>query len=469
MDRALTGVVIDPGHGGDDPGAIGNGIIEKDLNLLISKYMYDRFRESGVPVKITRTTDETLDQTTRVNRILDTFGNGKDVIVISNHINAGGGDGAETIYALRNNSTLARTVLEEIEKEGQNIRKYYQQRLPSNPIKDYYFIHRGTPNTEALIVEYGFLDSTKDDVSQLKNNWQRYAEAVVRAILKYKNIPYTPTAESGYYIVQKGDSLWSISNKYEITVDELKQINNLTSNTLQIGQTLKVTLEEEKIPEDFLLYTVKSGDSLWKIAQEYDTTVSTLMSTNNLASSSLSINQQLLIPKKKEIEIIEKPTEGITYTVMSGDSLYSIANKYGTTVDAIKQANNLTNNLLSIGQELKIPIAETIVEEVPEEPTVGGVNYIVQKGDNLYSIANKYGTTVDAIKQANNLTSNTLQIGQVLLIPGTTEYATYIVKSEDTLYGIANKYGTNVTQLKTINNLTSNLLQVGQELLIPSD
>ena len=87
---ALTGVVIDAGHGGSDGGAVGNGIVEKDLNLLISKYMYDRLRELGIPVKMTRTTDETLDSTTRSKRILDAFGNGKDVIVISNHINAGG-------------------------------------------------------------------------------------------------------------------------------------------------------------------------------------------------------------------------------------------------------------------------------------------------------------------------------------------------------------------------------------------
>ncbi len=90
MDRALKGIVIDPGHGGKDPGASGNGIIEKDLNLLISKYMYDRFRELGVPVTLTRNTDETLDQTARVNKILDAYGNDKDVVVISNHINAGG-------------------------------------------------------------------------------------------------------------------------------------------------------------------------------------------------------------------------------------------------------------------------------------------------------------------------------------------------------------------------------------------
>lgn len=85
-------IVIDPGHGGEDPGASGNGIIEKNLTLEISRYMYDRFKELGIPVYITRTTDETISPTERVNRILNAFGNDKNVIVVSNHINAGGGD-----------------------------------------------------------------------------------------------------------------------------------------------------------------------------------------------------------------------------------------------------------------------------------------------------------------------------------------------------------------------------------------
>lgn len=88
--NAIRGIVIDPGHGGDDPGAIGNGIVEKDLTLEISKYMYDRLKSLGIPVYITRNTDETLSPTDRVNRILNAFGNNKDVIVVSNHINAGG-------------------------------------------------------------------------------------------------------------------------------------------------------------------------------------------------------------------------------------------------------------------------------------------------------------------------------------------------------------------------------------------
>ena len=87
-------IVIDAGHGGDDPGASGNGIIEKELTLAISQYMYDLFKELGADVKMTRVSDETISPTERVNRILEAFGNNKDVIVISNHINAGGGEGS---------------------------------------------------------------------------------------------------------------------------------------------------------------------------------------------------------------------------------------------------------------------------------------------------------------------------------------------------------------------------------------
>lgn len=96
-------IVIDAGHGGDDPGASGNGIIEKDLTLEISKYMYDRFKELGIPVYITRTSDETISPTERVNRILNAFGNNKDVIVVSNHINAGGGDSQSVTNIKYNN------------------------------------------------------------------------------------------------------------------------------------------------------------------------------------------------------------------------------------------------------------------------------------------------------------------------------------------------------------------------------
>ena len=99
----LTGVVIDPGHGGADSGAVGEDLLEKDYNLLISKYMYDRFEEMGIPVYITRDSDETLTPTNRAEEIVEAFGNDPNVIVISNHLNAGGGEGQSVTNIKYNN------------------------------------------------------------------------------------------------------------------------------------------------------------------------------------------------------------------------------------------------------------------------------------------------------------------------------------------------------------------------------
>jgi len=87
----MAKIVVDAGHGGNDPGASGNGIIEKEYSLKISQYIYDRLKQLGLDVKMTRTTDETLSPSERVNRVLNAYGNDSDVIVLSNHINAGGG------------------------------------------------------------------------------------------------------------------------------------------------------------------------------------------------------------------------------------------------------------------------------------------------------------------------------------------------------------------------------------------
>lgn len=446
-------IVIDAGHGGDDPGAIGNGIIEKDLTLAISKHMYDEFVKRGITPKMTRTIDETLSPSERVKRVLNAFGNSKDVIVISNHINAGGGDGAEVIYPLRSTSELPNLILSNLEKKGQNIRKAYQRRLPSDTSKDYYFMQRETGNTQAITVEYGFLDSTGDDVNQLKNNYKIYAEAVVDAVLEY-------LSEANVYVVQKGDTLWTIAKKFNTSVDEIKKVNNLTSNALSVGQKLKIPTKEAIVEKD--TYVVKSGDSLYAIAQKYGITVDELKKANNLTSNVLSVGQVLKIPTKETI-----PEKGI-YVVKSGDSLYAIAQKYGVTVDEIKRANNLTSNILSIGQTLIIPTTDT-------EPVADYINYTVKSGDSLYSIAKQYNTTVDELIGFNSLPNTLLNPGQILKVPvkdssvtkPQEDYITYTVKSGDSLYAIARNYNTSVDSIMTLNNLKSTNLSIGQILKIP--
>ena len=110
----------------------------------------------------------------------------------------------------------------------------------------------------------------------------------------------------------------------------------------------------------------------------------------------------------------DQVSESSIYVVKRGDSLYSIAKKFGIDVNNLKSANNLQNNLISIGQKLIIP---GFVES-----TGTNINYVVQKGDSLYSIASKYNTTVDSIKRLNNLSSNVLNVGQTLKIPVKKEF-----------------------------------------------
>ena len=370
---------------------------------MISKYMYDRFKELGIPVALTRDSDKTLAPNERTNLVLDAFGNNPNVVVVSNHLNAGGGTGAEVIYALRNSDVLAKDILNNIADTGQSVRKYYQRRLPSDTSKDYYFMHRNTGRTQPVIVEYGFIDDTPDKVKYLQDNYKQLAEAVIKAIAEYAGYKYTsPFAVSDEtYTVKAGDSLYAISKKFGLTVDELKKLNNLTSNTLKIGQVLKIkSSTTSTVTPGTINYTVKSGDNLYAIARKYNTTVDEIKKLNNLASNTLSIGQVLKIPITTPSQ--ELPSE--TYVVQRGDSLYSIARKLGTTVDKLKNFNNLTSNLLSVGQVLKIPTSQK------------QTTYTVQKGDSLYSIAKKFNNSVDNLKALNNLSSNLLSIGQILVI-----------------------------------------------------
>ena len=397
---ALKGVVLDSGHGGNDQGSSGNGIIEKDLTLKISQYMYDRFKALGVPVKMTRTSDVDLEPNDRPGVVLDKFGNGKDVVVISNHINAGGGEGAEVIYALRNSDKLASSILNELEKSGQVVRKYYQRRLPSDSSKDYYYIIRNTPNNETLIVEYGFLDN-EADAKRLKSNYKKYAEAVVRAVTLYGGYKYVPVSGSNYYVVKKGDSLWSIARANGLTVDELKSLNNLSSNVLHVGDTLLISSADSTGDDgNDNYYVVKSGDTLWSIARKYNLSVNELKALNNLSSNVLSVGQRLIVGKESSND----------YVVSAGDTLWAIARKFNVSVDDIKALNNLSSNNLSIGMILKIPLYSN---KQNEETNV----YVVKSGDSLWSIARMFNSTVDEIKSLNGLKSNVLRIGQRLVVP----------------------------------------------------
>lgn len=166
----------------------------------------------------------------------------------------------------------------------------------------------------------------------------------------------------------------------------------------------------------------------------------------------------------------------VSYTVQRGDTLFSIARRYNTTVEAIRAENNLSSNFIYVGQVLRIPAGPG---SSPEPTPATGGTYVVQRGDTLIGIARRYNTTVDALARANNLSPPyVIYVGQRLTIPGgagpgptatpgSGERRTYTVQRGDTLYSIARRHGTTVEAIRQANGLSSNLIFVGQTLVIP--
>ena len=372
-------IIIDPYRGGDDYGAKIGDKYEKDILLDLSNYMNNSFNNQNINSILTRNTDESLTDEDRVNQI-NKLKQDNDLI-IQNRFDTS--SDLSIIYPLRSSDKLASLIFSNLENNGISVNKYYQRRLPTNTKYDYYSIIKDTNPNETIIIEYGDVD-----------NYKQVVDIIVKSIIEY-------LALSDTYKVKSGDTLYSIAKKYNISVDELKELNNLKNNNITVGQVLKI---KSNIPSKEVTgknyYIVKSGDTLYSIAKKYNTTVDEIKKLNNLKSDNLSIGM--------ELKIKEEPssTNYIDYVVKSGDNLYSIAKKYNTTVDEIKKLNGLTSNLLNIGMTLKIPIQ------------IGNyINYTVKSGDNLYSIAKKYNTTVDEIKKLNGLTSNLLSIGMELKIP----------------------------------------------------
>lgn len=321
-------VIIDPYRGGKDLGYTNGNIIEKDFNLMISKYIYNRLKELGIDTIMTREGDNSLSDIDRANII-----NKYNGIAISNRLNYGNENGVEIEYSLKNTNNIPNRLENAFNDRDIYVNKVYQKRDETDTSKDYDDLLKNT-NTETIIISYGYINNN-DDINNVMNNYERYAESVVKAISDYYGVDYNKTLDNEY-IVKKGDSLWSISNKYGITVNDLKQYNNLNTNLISVGQLLKIP----KVSNDY--YIVKKGDSLYSISKKFNTTVNDIKTLNNLTNNLLSINQKLLIPNTNK------------YIVVKGDSLWSISKKFNTTVDSIKMKNNLTSNVINIGQVLLI-------------------------------------------------------------------------------------------------------------------
>ena len=359
-----------------------------------------------------------------------------------------------------------------------------------NQIPDTYTVKAGD-SLWGISQTYGTTVNNLKQINNLSSNVIYVGQVLKLKQQSNSTSNQAPQSTADTYTVQSGDTLWGIANTHDTTVNNLKQINDLTSDTIYVGQVLKLKQQSttqqgssqpsQSNSSDF--YTVKAGDSLWKIAMGNDLTVDHLKQMNNLTTNTIYVGQQLRIkegqtnsqPSQSNSQTNQSSQNAGTYTVKAGDTLWGIANDHDTTVNALKQNNHLSSDTIYVGQVLSLgQTASTGSHSQSTASTQSSTSdgtYTVKSGDTLWSIANANDMTVAQLKQKNDLSNDTIYVGQTLNVSSTksasatsTASTTYTVKSGDSLWQIASANGTTVNQLKALNNLSSDLIYAGQQL-----
>ncbi|CDT17630.1 putative N-acetylmuramoyl-L-alanine amidase [Vibrio crassostreae] len=402
-------IVIDPGHGGEDPGSIGpSRKYEKNATLSISKKLAAQLNAiPGIKTRMTRNADYFVN----LNRRVAIARENEAHLFISIHADAFttpqprggsvfvlntrranteisrwienkekqsellGGSGAAftgNIDDKNVNQTLLDLQFSHSQKEGYKLATAILSEMGkvaklhnSKPINTSLAVLR-SPQIPSVLVETGFISNpTEEKLLFQRSHQDKLARSVTKAVVKYLK-----------------------ANPPEGII-----LSNATSSTGSVSQ-----------------HKVSRGESLSVIASKYGTSTQTLMKFNNLKSSSLAIGQILKIPgsasSSSSSSVVK--TKTITHTVKSGEYLGKIASRYKVSVADIKRENRLKSETVRVGQKLRITVE---VKDVPLR------KHKVARGDYLGKIASKYGVSVNSIRQANKLRSDSLAVGQVLIIP----------------------------------------------------
>ena len=264
-----------------------------------------------------------------------------------------------------------------------------------------------------------------------------------------------------------------------MSVSELKSLNNLSSDTIYVGQTLKVngstsTPAPRPTPSGST-YTVKGGDTLSHVGREYNMSVSELKSLNNLSSDTIYIGQTLKVSGSTSTSAPAPTTpSGSTYTVKSGDTLSHVGREYNMSVSELKALNNLSSDTIYIGQTLRVKGSTSTSAPAPAQSSSSNSTYTVKSGDTISGIARAHNTTVANLVSWNNLeNADQISVNQTLTIKkssqqtsNTNNAQTYRVVSGDTLSAIARRFDTTIHSLKEKNNLKTDLIFVNQIIKI---
>ncbi|MCL6462211.1 MAG: LysM peptidoglycan-binding domain-containing protein [Flavobacterium micromati] len=282
------------------------------------------------------------------------------------------------------------------------------------------------------------------------------------------------SSKTTYYKVRRGDNLSAIANKYDVSIAQLKKWNNLKGSSIAYGKSIKIVLNESQ----------NSSNNTQPKDQN-------IIAENNAKNQSSTVQSS-----KEEVATTETNTRATnsepTYIVAKGDNLGNIANKYNVTVSDLKQWNDLADNNIQVGTTLQVAKKELISKEVLASGSEHkNIEYVVEKGDNLGSIATKFGVEINELKIWNKMQGNILSIGKSLIVsqnevalitdkakinPFKTKSSIartsknvvdYYVKKGDSLFSIAKKYpGVTISDLKKWNDIRSEEIQPGMKLKI---
>jgi membrane-bound lytic murein transglycosylase D len=340
--------------------------------------------------------------------------------------------------------------------------KNHYLRLPSSKVAVF------TSNEDKI---YAYVQYEIDNREKVKQNWK---SNYIKDSLAYVS---TSNKKVKYYKVRRGDNLGDIAKKNDVAVSDLKKWNHLKGNSVASGKSLKIILDvttdsrtslatntsknkalitsdspkvavadaktnsiEKKdtlVSNAANFYIVQKGDNLNTIAKKYNTTVADIQEWNHLSSTSvkLGVSLQVAVPvlESSAVVAVAAPVlKDIQYEVQKGDNLGNIAKKFGSSLADLKQWNNLQNNNLAVGHTLIV--AKNEVAIITNNATVDSFkkkeittassknadsDYLVKKGDSLFSISKQYpGVTVSDLKKWNNITGENLKPGMGLKIKG---------------------------------------------------
>jgi len=301
------------------------------------------------------------------------------------------------------------------------------------------------------------------------------------------------------HVVQKGETLTSIAKQENMSIEELKSLNKLVSSTVKIGQelVLRTLPETQKVVENAIatndskpkVHKVLKGESLYTIAKTYSTTIDELKKINNITTGNINAGQELKVNQAGENDIaqtnavVNSSVRPAIHKVSKGESLYTIAKTYNTTIDELKRLNKIDGRNLQAGVDLKISDKNdvAIVDLKSNVKTSAKATvYKVKKCESLFTISKNNNISIDELMRINNLETSNILPGQTLILadaqaPTTNtstkqkvdaKRITHKVNPGESFYSIAKTYNCSIDKIKEWNKKTSDKINVGDKLLI---